>query len=338
MTLPTEKNTPGQNPLNKKTLLYGEAKVGKSTLVAKLFPNVAVFGTDPTGLEELEVFKVDVRDWLTFRTVAGELAAYLEKHPPGDGCRYDAISVDTVDELSRLCAEHVLKELPGGPDAKAFRHASDWEYGKAWNAINEEFRLRVAKLCNLGLPMVFVSHAKSKTVQKKTRTGAKYEVTSISPDIGSGGVRDWLLKFVDVILYAEVVHEEGKEERVLRTTPSESYLAGARQPEGRVQLPDTLPLDGVRLREALLATGVQPVAIEEQNDQAGEGDSGIVVPQSSPTAPVRQRRNGEPPNIKKARLVLNAADPKRVSDEGYSNEEREALNTISKYEASKSTS
>lgn len=280
MTLPTEKNTPGQTPLNKKMLVYAEPKVGKSTMVSKLFPDAIFIAADPTGLEELPVFRVPfdrpVKDWVEFRKIGAEIAQLREQ----EGFPYEAIVIDTIDELSRLCTEHVLSQLPGGPDAKTFKHASDWEYGKAWNAISEEFRIRVAKICSLGLPVVFISHAKIKPVTKKTRTGVKYEVVVATPDIGSGGLRDWLLKFVDYIFYAEVIHEDGEERRVIRTTPSESYLAGARQPEGRTPIDATLPLDGARLRQALQATAVKPPSPSPEE----------VVPQSSPNAPVRQKK------------------------------------------------
>jgi hypothetical protein len=248
--LPTEKNTPGMNPLNKKTLLYAEPKVGKSTLISKLFPDAIFIATDPTGLEELPVFRVDCRSWEQFRSIGKEIMELRGK----EGFPYEAICVDTIDELSRFCAEYVLGQLPGGPAGKGYRHASDWEYGKAWNAISEEFRLRVASLCRLGLPVVFVSHAKQKT--KRNRTGL--EITVESPDVGSGGLRDWLLKFVDYIFYAEVVQTDEGEARLLRTLPSETYLAGGRQPEGRALLPDPLPLDGARLRAALEATAGLP--------------------------------------------------------------------------------
>ena len=282
MTLPTEKNTPGQNPLRKKILVYGEPKVGKSTMASKLFPEAIFLATDPTGLEELPVFKVDVRDWTTFRKVGQEIAQ--GNHP------FEAIVIDTVDELSRFCAEEVLSKLPGARPGGGYRHASDWDYGKGWNAISEEFRLRVAKISALGLPVVFISHAKSRT--DKDRAGQ--EVTRYSPDIGSGGLRDWLLKFVDSIFYAEVRPTDDGEVRLLRTMPSETYLAGARQPEGRPALPDPLPLDGRRLRAALEATASggnpHPAGEEAVEQQLREG----VEPQSSPKKPVRPKKPAKP--------------------------------------------
>lgn len=266
--LPTQKNIPGQEPLNKKMLVHGERKVGKSTLVSTLFPNAVFFQTDPTGLEELEVFKVGISSWEEFRDVGRELALYLAKHKEP---MYEAICVDTVDELSRFCTEHVLKDLPGGPPGKAFRHVSDWEYGKGYDAITEEFRLRVAKLCSLGLPVVFISHSKERT--KKNRTGL--EITTYAPDIGKGQLKGWLEGFVDYVFYAEVVTTPEGETRLLRTMPSENYLAGARQPQGKPMLPDPLPLDGARLRRALEATatgGNGRLSEGEREQVASEGE------------------------------------------------------------------
>ena len=277
MTLPTEKNTPGQNPLNKKTLIHGERKIGKSTLISKLYPEAMFIAADPTGLEELPVFQVPsgrgLSDWMEFRKIGAELA---QGNDP-----FEAYVIDTVDELVRLCAEAVLGELPGGPAGKGYKHASDWDYGKGWHAITEEFRLRVAKLCSLGKPVVFVSHSKSRT--DKDRTGR--EITRYSPDIGTGGVRDWLTGFVDYIFYAEVRPTDDGEVRLLRTMPSETYLAGARQPEGRPALPDPLPLDGKRLRAALLATAQDrpaepgsPTALAEEEVRRDAEDSAQRTP------------------------------------------------------------
>lgn len=253
--LPTEKNTPGLDPLNKKMLVHGARKVGKSTLVHRLFPNALFIQADPTGLEELEVFKVDCRSWTEFRQIGSEIAAHIRKCEQDDEPPYyEAIVVDTVDEIVRHCRHDVLGKLTGGPTGRGtddFLHESDWGYGKAWNAVTEEFRLRVAKLCNLGLPVVFVSH--SKATMKTKPSGL--EITVHQPDFG-GGPRDWLTGFVDYIFFAEVIATPEGERRVLRTVPSESYLAGARQPEGKPLLPDTLPLDGARLRRALEATAV----------------------------------------------------------------------------------
>jgi hypothetical protein len=249
--LPTDKNVPGVDPLNKKTLLYGQQKVGKSTLVSQLYPDAVYFATDTTGLEELSV------------------KTTTEDAPP----IYGAVVVDTVDELVRQCRQHVLAGLTGGPAKKAedFLHESDWDYGKAWNAVAEEFRIRVAKLCSLGLPVVFISHSKTST--HKNRTGQ--EITKEAPDIGSGQLREWLLKFVDYIFFAEIIGSEEGDRRVLHTAPSESYHAGYRWPQDKEPLPATLPLDGRRLRAALTGAGKPE-------------DNGEVEAQASPTKSVRK--------------------------------------------------
>jgi hypothetical protein len=336
MTLPDTKNVPGRDPLNKKTLLYGPQKIGKSTLVSKLYPNAAYIATDPTGLEELEVFKADCRDWATFRRIGQELALYL-RDTPAEERIYDAICVDTVDELVRFCRQDVLAGLSGGPAQKKpddFLHESDWEYGKAWNAVTEEFRIRVARLCSLGLPVVFISHSKNKV--KKNRTGL--EITVSVPDIGAGQAGEWLLKFVDYIFFAEMIGEADGERRILHTMPSEQWLAGARQPEGKPLLPEPLPLDGARLRSALLATTLSAAAAQDV-DQKIANDLGVAIETDSFLSDKPKRRvapqNGknEPKTVQRAREIVAAIDEKKVSDDGYTAQQRKALETIAKYEA-----
>jgi hypothetical protein len=313
MTLPTEKNTPGQNPLNKTMLIHGERKVGKSTFVAKLFPDAVFFQVDPTGLEELEVYKTNITTWQEFLDAGLDLVKYLRANPPGsESCLYEAICVDTVDELSRMCTDHVLADLNGGPVGKGFKHVSDWDFGKGYDAITEEFRLRVGKLCALGMPVVFISHSKERT--KKSRTGL--EITTHSPDIGKGQLKGWLEGFVDYVFYAESIETEQGERRVLRTTLTETYLAGARQPEGADLLPPTLPLDGARLRKALEAT----TATREENP---------VEPQSSPNAPVRANGKAEPKKVQDARKIIAAITPnvERLPKEDA------AIRVVAEYEA-----
>lgn len=223
ISLPTEKSPPGFAPERAKVLLYGPPKIGKTTLASQFDPEHTLFLACEEGLDALEVFKVSVASWEDFRQVG---AALIQ-----DPKHFKTIVIDTVNELHRMCAESVCSNL-------GIKHASEASHGKGWGGINDEWRLRVGRLANLGLGVWFVSH--SKDVEIETRTS---KMTKAVPTI-SGQPRDYLIGLVDQILYA--TSYEGKEGTVrqLRTAANEAHEAG-----GRVTLTDPLPLDAKALRD-----------------------------------------------------------------------------------------
>jgi hypothetical protein len=222
MTLPTEKSPPTLGVDTMKALVYGAPKVGKSTLAASLDDKALFLATEP-GLGGLEVYQQPIRSWQEFREAGADLAKGEHE--------FKLVVIDTVDELHKLCTDHVLEQL-------GVSYPGDLEYGKGWAAVSDEFRLRVAKLASLGLGVVFVSH--SKEVEIKQTVGT---ITRIVPTL-SGKARDFITGFADFILYAEVEQTPEGEVRQLRTSATENYEAG-----GRITLTDPLPLDGVALRK-----------------------------------------------------------------------------------------
>lgn len=232
MTLPTEKSAPSLSPDKAKALLYGPPKIGKSTFASKINPDHTLFIPTEPGLGALEVFEVPVRTWAEFRQVGADLAK-----DPGP---FEVVVIDTVDELYRMCSDHICAEL-------GIKHPSDADYGKGWSAVRDEFALRVGKLTNLGLGVWFISHAEDREVKKKV--GSK---TVTQPSLTGQG-RKFLSGFVDFIFLATWEGDEG-DERVLRTQGAEHHEAGGRVPEGAAPLPDPLPLDAERLRKEMAAS------------------------------------------------------------------------------------
>jgi hypothetical protein len=247
MTLPTERNQPQTDGLlYRRILLYGEMKIGKTTTAVGFTENPLILDTEG-GSEGYDAYRVNVPDWTEFRKIGGELKLALDtgKAP------YTAIVVDTVDELARYCQEHVIGALAGRDndlDKGEYHHPSDFEYGKGWGAVKEEFRLRIAKLCTLGLPVLFVSHEREREI--KARSGTR---TVFSPDVGTAGIRDWLTGFVDVIVRATIVTSTEGERRVIVLQPSSENVVGGRTPGGAPELPPMVDLTGAALLEALSA-------------------------------------------------------------------------------------
>jgi len=230
MTLPTEKSAPALSPARIKALLYGPPKIGKSTFASKINPEHTLFIATEPGLGSLDVFQIPCKDWMEFRGIGADLAE--------DPKHYEVAVVDTVDELYRMCSDHVCREL-------GCKHPSDLDYGKGWAAVADEFRLRVGKLASLDLGVWFVSHAEDREVKKKVGTK-----TVTQPSL-SGQARKFLTGFVDFIFLATWEGDEEADKRILYTEGAEHHEAGGRIPEGAAPLPNPLPLDAAELRKAM---------------------------------------------------------------------------------------
>lgn len=235
--LPTTKTPPRFGLSNGKTLLYGPVKAGKTTLASQIAPDTTLFLATEPGQGALEAFVQPIRDWTDFLIALDALKS--EQH------NYRLVVVDTVDELVRMCADHVVRAL-SGPNVKAtdFVHASDHEYGKGWDAVAQEFRLRVGALCHAVPGVILIAHQDEGVV--KQRNGL--EVSKIKPKIGMKGVRTWLLGYVDYIFAAQIIQTADGDQRILQLKPTETVEAGARIPdELQGKLPDAIPLKAASL-------------------------------------------------------------------------------------------
>lgn len=238
--LPTAKRAPRAGV--GKVWIHGDAGIGKSTTALDMYPDAYAMDVEGSMVALEGFIEEDNWSWEKFRKRVGELEALPEKD------RFPAAIVDTVDVLAKLCADFVLKGLAGGGMSEQFLHASDFEYGKGWSAIEDEFALRVAKLCTVVPNVIFISHADDGKV--KSRAGI--ERTVKRPDLAPKGVRNWLEGFVDHIVFAEI---DADGNRVLHTQPSADYLAKTRVPRGAKPPADPMAMRGPVLRKALESLG-----------------------------------------------------------------------------------
>lgn len=241
-TLPTTKTTPRTGWEGKHILLYGPYKSGKSTLAAEMSDKALFIATDPSGHDALSIYREPVTSWQQFLNVAASLRDGGENWP------FDLYVIDTVDELARLCAEHVLAGMAksAGLNTNDFIHASDFEWGKGFEAVTTEFRLKMAKFCSLGRGVVFISHEKESPI--KTRSGS--EIVKLAPDVGQKGMRKWLLGFVDVIAHTAIIDTQDGKQHVLELQGTETMEAGGRMPRG-AELPARILLSADEFKAAL---------------------------------------------------------------------------------------
>lgn len=219
--LPTTKTKPKSALSDLTALIYGPSKIGKSTWCSNA-ENALFLATEP-GLNALEVFQTPITCWEDLLQACGELSE--GKHS------FKTIVIDTVDNLYRMCSEHVCQKFK-------IEHESDLGYGKGYALINNEFQRVLTKLAFLPVGLILISHSQEREIE--TRTGKHTRIVPTLPD----KARKLVTGLVDLVLFCDLEikkDEEGKPQyqRVMRTKPSPNYDAGDRT--GR--LPEMIPLD-----------------------------------------------------------------------------------------------
>ncbi len=209
MELPKEKTTAIKS-LDKFTmLLFGQPKIGKTTL-ASHFPDTIFLATEP-GHRFLELWKLDIKSWDDFLE-AGALII---------NSQYKTVVIDTVDNLFKLCEDFCCKKWD-------IEHPGDLGYGKGWSILKSEFQRAMLKFVGSGLNFLFISHQKEQEV--KSRVIAYTKITNTLTE----SARKVLLPIVDIIAYLgteSVKDKDGNiinEEHVLITKAGPSLEVGAR--------------------------------------------------------------------------------------------------------------
>jgi hypothetical protein len=177
--LPTQKSTPVESINECIILVYGEKKIGKTSLVAG-FPETffAMFEPGATGLS---IFKDDVRDWGHFQEIVGAL-----ERSPG---QFKTVAIDTVDMAYEMCFKWYCKR-------EGITHPSEGGFGVHWKGIENEFRTQLTRLLKSGRGVIFISHCADKEFELKT--GAKYN--KVVPTMGKQA-SSFITAFADIIGY-----------------------------------------------------------------------------------------------------------------------------------------
>lgn len=218
IVIPTKKTSVTLGLGDQVVTIYGAPKIGKSTFASQ-FPGALFAATEP-GLNHLNVYQIPINGWKDFLSLGAALAS--------DPLQVETLVVDTVDILYLQCQSAVC-------DKAEVQHPSDLSYGKGFSLVNNEFRrvlarigtLRTSKGGKLGL--VLISHAKE--IEVDTRTGKHMRWAPTLPP----SARNIVEGMSDLLLFADV---DGDGARVLRTKPSQRWIAGDRSGK----LPETLPL------------------------------------------------------------------------------------------------
>ena len=145
--LPLAPNEPLTQFSDYSWLLYGEKKVGKTTLCS-MMPDPLFIMTEPGG-KALRTFQAHATRW-------GQIVKWtsdLQRET-----RFKTVIVDTVDRLYDLCFRHVCKE-------RGVEYPPKNDFGQCWAAIKSEFEGQILKLLGLNRGIIFISHARTNRVE-----------------------------------------------------------------------------------------------------------------------------------------------------------------------------
>lgn len=224
--IPTSKSKPKEMFEEFLTLIYGAPKVGKSTFCSGL--DSPLFLDTESGLNSLDVYKINIDSWETFKEAYKELKAQKGKLP------FKTLVIDTIDNLWQMCSDYICKQ-------NKITHESELEWGKGYAMIKREFNVALAAYRQLGLGMIYTSHAEMREIATRVGKYSKAEPTMAKR------CADAILPSVDFILYVESQDQgDGTEKRVIHTKPSKYWNAGDRLGV----LPEEIELDAKAFMKA----------------------------------------------------------------------------------------
>jgi hypothetical protein len=212
--LPTERSEPIASLGAYTWLIFGEKKIGKTTLTA-LFGKAVHLFTEPGG-KALRLYPVVIDNWKKFKIAIKA----LKKDKT-----FDTVVIDIVDPLYPMVEDYTCEKL-------VISDLADEEWGKGWRENRKEFERVFGELLNMGKGVVFISHAQEQEIE--TRDGEKYD--RMMPTMHKR-MRDLVEGSVDIWAY----YTYDKKRRVLQILGDDHISAGHRL-EGRFLTPDGKPI------------------------------------------------------------------------------------------------
>lgn len=188
------------------TLLYGPAKVGKTTFGAQM-PGELILATE-RGYNALPgVIVQDITSWSDIKQVVRELKK------PEIQAVYKSLIVDTIDLAADMCQKYVCNQL-------GIENIGDGGWtNNGWDKYKREFEDVFRTLAQLGYAILFISHDKEITI--KPENGIEYQQIRSSMQTSA-------LKIVenmsDIIAYAHPVIREGQPRRILTLRSADNSI------------------------------------------------------------------------------------------------------------------
>jgi hypothetical protein len=179
------------------TYIYGPAGAGKTTFGSKM-PKPLLLAAEPGYRAIPGIRAIDITSWGELKQVLRE----LKKPEVKDA--YSSIICDTVDIMADLCQKYICNQL-------GIENIGDGGWTtNGWSKYKKEFEETFRTLAQQGYAIVFLGHAKEKTI--KPQFGDEYQ--QICPALQSSAATI-VENMCDIIGYAHTYLKEGNSYRVL---------------------------------------------------------------------------------------------------------------------------
>ena len=203
LQLPNKKTTPKVKFEEYSMLIFGEKKIGKTSLCAQ-FPDSLLLFFEPGG-KSLNCYQLNVENWEDFLDLIRQLKN--NEH------NFKNIVIDTIDIAYKLCFKNVCQKLN-------IQHPSDKrDFGKSWGLIKEHFHDTIMDLFSTRLGLIFISHSEEKLIE--TESGKTYNV--IEPTANKNA-KELICGIADSVFY----YHWNKNERQLLIEGNELISVGTR--------------------------------------------------------------------------------------------------------------
>lgn len=163
LTLPTKPSTPIKSLTQATTLIFGEPKIGKTSLAAR-FPGAFFCMFEPGG-KGLSIYQRPCPLWRHF-------VRYVDLVLESD--QFHTVIMDTVDKAYDRVLEATCQQ-------KGVDWPSEGQYGDVWKAIKTEFDSQINRLIAANKGVILISHATVRTFQ--ARSGGTYD--KVVPTMGA---------------------------------------------------------------------------------------------------------------------------------------------------------
>jgi hypothetical protein len=176
--LPDEISEPSEKLGDYTMMIFGEKKIGKTTLAAE-FPDAMFLFFEPGG-RGLRVYGSAIDTWDDARAAL----KLLRKNK-----RFSTIVVDTADLAYKLCDTWVCADM-------GIKDPGDAPYGLGWRNVRKEFERWITGLAHCGKGLIIISHASEQEVEMASGES----VSRLSPTMAKQA-REILDGMVDIWAY-----------------------------------------------------------------------------------------------------------------------------------------
>lgn len=169
-------------------MIYGDAKIGKTTLAVQ-FPRNLLLAVEH-GYNVIDgIYAVDVPTWAEFKKYVKQLQDDEIKS------MFDTVTIDTVGLLYDRCEAYIC-------DREAVEKLSDIPYGAGYKMLDQEFENTVRKITQImdadgkiSYGLCLIGHAK-----RRVETDGQTSVTHITPDMNDRCAKI-INRMVDITAY-----------------------------------------------------------------------------------------------------------------------------------------